>query len=68
VRKVFEVDAVLCVKCGGEMKLTAIILDDSEFDRIPTSRRRGHAIARALEPRPKDRLPSASFFVDALTR
>jgi Zn-finger nucleic acid-binding protein len=34
VRKVFEVDAVLCAKCGGEMKLVAVILDDGELDRI----------------------------------
>ena len=34
VRKVFEVDPVLCVKCGGEMKLVAVILDDGELDRI----------------------------------
>jgi len=34
VRKVFEVDPVLCVKCGCEMKLTAIILKDGELDRI----------------------------------
>ncbi len=34
VRRVFEVDPVLCVKCGGEMKLAAIVLDDGELDRI----------------------------------
>jgi len=34
VRKVFEVDPVRCVKCGGEMKLVAVILDDGELDRI----------------------------------
>jgi Zn-finger nucleic acid-binding protein len=34
MRKVFEVDPVLCVKCGGEMKLAAVILDDGELDRI----------------------------------
>ena len=31
VRKVFEVDPVRCVKCGGEMKLAAVILDDGEL-------------------------------------
>ena len=30
VRRIFEVDPVLCVKCGGEMVLAAIILDDGE--------------------------------------
>ena len=34
MRRVFEVDPVLCVKCGGEMKLAAIILDDGELDRV----------------------------------
>jgi hypothetical protein len=31
---VFEVNPVLCGKCGGEMKLVAVILDDRELDRI----------------------------------
>ncbi|MEK7382516.1 MAG: hypothetical protein AAB262_04435 [Elusimicrobiota bacterium] len=30
LRKIFEVDPVLCVKCGGEMKLVAVIADDGE--------------------------------------
>ncbi len=34
LRKVFEVYPVLCVKCGGEMKLVGVILDDRELDRI----------------------------------
>ena len=34
LRKIFEVDPVQCVKCGGEMKLAAVILDDGELDRI----------------------------------
>ena len=34
LRKIFEVDPVMCVKCGGEMKLVAVILDDGELDRI----------------------------------
>ena len=25
---------MLCVKCGGEMKLVAVILDDGELDRV----------------------------------
>ena len=32
VRKVFEVDPARCVKCGGEMKLVAVVLDDGELD------------------------------------
>ena len=34
VRKVFEVDPVRCAKCGGEMKLVAVVLDDGELNRI----------------------------------
>jgi hypothetical protein len=33
LRKVFEVYPVLCVKCGGEMKLVGVIFDDRELDR-----------------------------------
>ena len=34
LRKIFEVDPVRCEKCGGAMKLVAVILDDGELDRI----------------------------------
>jgi hypothetical protein len=34
LRKIFEVDPVKCVKCGGGMKLVSVILDDRELDRI----------------------------------
>jgi len=34
LRKVFEVDPVRCVKCGGEMDLAAVILDDGELSRV----------------------------------
>ena len=34
LRKIFEVDPVKCGKCGGEMKLVAVIVDDKELDRI----------------------------------
>jgi len=34
LRKIFEVDPVMCEKCGGEMKLVAVIVDDGELDRI----------------------------------
>ena len=34
LRKIFEVDPVKCEKCGGAMKLAAVILDDRELDRI----------------------------------
>ena len=34
LKRVFEVYPVLCIKCGGEMKLVGVIFDDSELDRI----------------------------------
>ena len=34
IRRVFEVDPVLCEGCGGEMKLVAIITADREVRRI----------------------------------
>ena len=34
VKKIFEVDPVMCVKCGGLMRLGSVILDDLELDRI----------------------------------
>ena len=34
LKKIFEVSPVLCVKCGGAMLLTAVILDDGELNRI----------------------------------
>lgn len=34
LKKIVEVSPVLCVKCGGAMVLTAVILDDGELDRI----------------------------------
>ncbi len=34
LKRIFEVSPVLCVKCGGVMVLTALILNDAELDRI----------------------------------
>jgi hypothetical protein len=34
IRRIFEVDPVLCDGCGGEMTLAAIITDDREVERI----------------------------------
>lgn len=37
LRKIFEVYPVLCVKCGGEMTIVAVIMDDAQLDRILAS-------------------------------
>jgi hypothetical protein len=34
IRKVYEVDPMLCPKCGGRMKIIAFITDYSVVDRI----------------------------------
>ncbi len=34
IRKVYEVDPLLCPKCGGTMKVIAFITDYSVVDRI----------------------------------
>jgi len=34
IRKVYEVDPMVCPKCGGSMKVVAFITDDQAVDRI----------------------------------
>jgi hypothetical protein len=34
IRKVYEVDPMLCPKCGGSMKVIAFITDRAAVDRI----------------------------------
>ena len=34
MKKVFELDPLLCPKCGGQMKIKAFITDPKEVDRI----------------------------------
>jgi hypothetical protein len=34
IRKVYEVDPLLCPQCGGQMKVIAFITDSSVVDRI----------------------------------
>jgi hypothetical protein len=34
IRKVYEVDPMLCPKCGGTMKVVAFITDDEAVDRV----------------------------------
>ncbi|WP_319560136.1 hypothetical protein [Marispirochaeta sp.] len=32
--KVYEIDPMLCPKCGGEMKVISVIQEPAEIDRI----------------------------------
>ena len=34
IRKVYEVDPLLCPKCGGQMRIIAFIEDQKVIDRI----------------------------------
>jgi hypothetical protein len=34
IRKVYEIDPMLCPKCGGQMKVIAFITDYQAVDRI----------------------------------
>ena len=34
IRKVYEIDPIVCPKCGGVMKVVAFITDYQAFDRI----------------------------------
>jgi hypothetical protein len=34
IRKVYEVDPMVCPKCGGQMKVVAFITDYAAVDRI----------------------------------
>jgi hypothetical protein len=60
LKKIFEVDPVMCGKCGSEMRLVSVILDDRELDRIlanqgwpvefPTSSRTSRPARAAVRP------------------
>ena len=35
IQKVYEVDPLICPKCGGKMKVVAVIADPFEVNKIP---------------------------------
>jgi len=43
IQKVYEVDPLICPKCGSEMKVIAIITDFQEVDKILNRLKRNHA-------------------------
>jgi len=47
IKRVYEVDPLLCPKCGGEMRIIAFIIDHDVVDAIL----RHHAKAEARSPR-----------------
>ena len=43
IQKVYEVDPLVCTKCGSEMKIIAVITDPSEVNKIFECLKRNHA-------------------------
>jgi len=43
IQRVYEVDPLICLKCGSEMKIIAVITDPSEVDKILECLKRNHA-------------------------
>ncbi len=50
IRKVFEVDPLLCPKCGSGMKLIAVLTDPKVVDRIIRHLDKNAAVARSPPP------------------
>jgi len=57
IKKIFEVDPLLCPRCGGTMKIKAFMTDPAEIDRI--SRNLGLPDQRA-PPKLRYRIPAAA--------
>lgn len=57
MKKTFEIDPLLCPKCGSTMKIKAFITDPNEVDRI--MKNRGVALQRA-PPKLRYSLPLAA--------
>ena len=43
IQKVYEVDPLLCLKCGSEMKVVAVITDTSKVNKILECLKRNNA-------------------------
>jgi hypothetical protein len=52
IRKVFEVDPLLCGKCGAEMKIIAVLTDPKVVDRIIVHLQQTDPPAAARAPPP----------------
>ena len=50
IRKVFEVDPLLCGKCGSEMKIIAVLTDPKVVDRIIRHLDKNAVTARSPPP------------------
>ena len=52
IRKVFEIDPLLCGKCGAEMKIIAVLTDPKVVDRIILHLQQTDQPAAPLAPLP----------------
>jgi hypothetical protein len=61
IRRVYEVDPLVCSNCGGEMRIVSVILEHRVITRIL-----GHLANRGIEPgrgppeRPRSSLPKTA--------
>lgn len=62
VRKVFEVDPLLCPRCGGQMRIIAFLSDYTVVDRIIN-----HLKLTFVAERPPPRVASQEFLMAAET-
>jgi len=61
IRKVFEVDPLVCPQCGGTMKVIAFIMDYAVVDRIINHLK----LTFVAERPPPPHLVSQEFFLDS---
>jgi hypothetical protein len=52
IRRVYEVDPLICPKCGGEMRVVAFITEAPVIERILDHLARRHRASRAPPPAP----------------
>jgi hypothetical protein len=61
IRKVYEVDPLVCAQCGGEMKVIAFIMDYAVVDRIINHLK----LTFVAERPPPPHMVSQEFFLDS---
>jgi len=62
IRKTYELDPLLCPRCGGNMKMVSAIVDEKEVERIAT-----HLGYEKYHPPPSIQKPTVDINYDDLT-
>jgi hypothetical protein len=60
IRRVYEVDPLLCPHCGGEMRVISFITQPALIDRIVDHLRKRDEVSRPSRPPPHSPLPVTS--------